>query len=161
VFDEGENNKLVFRGQRMRQPSRRTVVSVCRTCSNICVLPILKHLIQIKFGMEAMSLDIPWHKQQEHTVFAKFCFERTPAVLEGSSLTYGNTSGKSIHPYVCICFVGNEVTCWPSDIFVSCLLVYDNSCVTELRRLSRNLGASNFWNPKGLSRPVKGLLYLF
>jgi hypothetical protein len=27
-------------------------------------------------------------------------------------------------------------------------------------RLSRNLGASTFWNPKGLSRPVMGLLYL-
>jgi hypothetical protein len=28
-------------------------------------------------------------------------------------------------------------------------------------RLSRNLGASTSWNPKGLSRPVMGLLYLF
>jgi hypothetical protein len=27
-------------------------------------------------------------------------------------------------------------------------------------RLSRNLGASTSWNPKGLSRPVTGLLYL-
>jgi hypothetical protein len=27
-------------------------------------------------------------------------------------------------------------------------------------RLSRNLGASNSWNTKGLSRPVMGLLYL-
>jgi hypothetical protein len=27
-------------------------------------------------------------------------------------------------------------------------------------RLSRNLGASTSWNPKGLSRPVMGLLYL-
>jgi hypothetical protein len=27
-------------------------------------------------------------------------------------------------------------------------------------RLSRNLGASTFWNPKGLSRPVMGLRYL-
>jgi len=27
-------------------------------------------------------------------------------------------------------------------------------------RLSWNLGASNFWNPLGLSRPVMGLLYL-
>jgi hypothetical protein len=27
-------------------------------------------------------------------------------------------------------------------------------------RLSRNLGASNSWNPQGLSRPVMGLLYL-
>jgi hypothetical protein len=26
--------------------------------------------------------------------------------------------------------------------------------------LSRNLGASTSWNPKGLSRPVMGLLYL-
>jgi hypothetical protein len=26
--------------------------------------------------------------------------------------------------------------------------------------LSRNLGASTSWNPKGLSRPVTGLLYL-
>jgi hypothetical protein len=26
-------------------------------------------------------------------------------------------------------------------------------------RLSRNLGASTSWNPKGLSRPVMGLLY--
>jgi hypothetical protein len=28
-------------------------------------------------------------------------------------------------------------------------------------RLSRNLGASASWNPKGLSRPVMGLLYLY
>src|SRR5215468_8297706 len=28
-------------------------------------------------------------------------------------------------------------------------------------RLSRNLGASTSWNPKGLSRPVMGLLYLY
>jgi len=28
-------------------------------------------------------------------------------------------------------------------------------------RLSCNLGASNSWNPQGLSRPVMGLLYLF
>jgi hypothetical protein len=28
-------------------------------------------------------------------------------------------------------------------------------------RLSRNLGASTSWNPKDLSRPVMGLLYLF
>jgi hypothetical protein len=28
-------------------------------------------------------------------------------------------------------------------------------------RFSSNLGASNFWNPQGLSRPVMGLLYLF
>jgi hypothetical protein len=31
---------------------------------------------------------------------------------------------------------------------------------TFMCRLSRNLGASTFWNPKGLSRPVMGLLYL-
>jgi hypothetical protein len=28
-------------------------------------------------------------------------------------------------------------------------------------RLSRNLGASTSWKPKGLSRPVMGLLYLY
>jgi hypothetical protein len=28
-------------------------------------------------------------------------------------------------------------------------------------QLSRNLGASTSWNPKDLSRPVMGLLYLF
>ena len=28
-------------------------------------------------------------------------------------------------------------------------------------QLSRNLGASTSWNPQGLSRPVKGLLYLY
>jgi hypothetical protein len=28
-------------------------------------------------------------------------------------------------------------------------------------RLSKNLGASTSWSPKGLSRPVMGLLYLF
>jgi hypothetical protein len=28
-------------------------------------------------------------------------------------------------------------------------------------RLSRNLGASNSWNPVGLFRPVMGLLYLY
>jgi hypothetical protein len=26
---------------------------------------------------------------------------------------------------------------------------------------SQNLGASTFWNPQGLSRPVMGLLYLY
>jgi hypothetical protein len=26
--------------------------------------------------------------------------------------------------------------------------------------LSRNLGASTYWNPEGLSRPVMGLIYL-
>jgi hypothetical protein len=28
-------------------------------------------------------------------------------------------------------------------------------------RLSKNLGASTSWNPKGLSRPVMGLIYLY
>jgi hypothetical protein len=28
-------------------------------------------------------------------------------------------------------------------------------------RLSRNLGASTFWNPQGLYRPVMGYLYLY
>jgi hypothetical protein len=32
---------------------------------------------------------------------------------------------------------------------------------TFMCRLSRNLGASTSWNPKGLSRPVMGLLYFF
>jgi hypothetical protein len=32
---------------------------------------------------------------------------------------------------------------------------------TFMCRLSRNLGASISWNPKGLSRPVMGLLYLY
>jgi hypothetical protein len=31
---------------------------------------------------------------------------------------------------------------------------------TFMCRLSKNLGASNSWNPKGLSKPVMGLLYL-
>jgi len=33
------------------------------------------------------------------------------------------------------------------------------SLTTFTCRLSRNLGASNSWNPHGLSRPVQGLLY--
>jgi hypothetical protein len=32
---------------------------------------------------------------------------------------------------------------------------------TSCARLSRNLGASTSWNPKGLSRPVMGLLFIF
>jgi hypothetical protein len=32
---------------------------------------------------------------------------------------------------------------------------------TFMCQLSRNLGASTSWNPKGLSRPVMGLLYLY
>jgi hypothetical protein len=32
---------------------------------------------------------------------------------------------------------------------------------TFMSRLSRNLRASTAWNPKGLSRPVMGLLYLY
>jgi hypothetical protein len=32
---------------------------------------------------------------------------------------------------------------------------------TYMCRFSRNLGASTSWNPKGLSRPVMGLLYLY
>jgi hypothetical protein len=41
-----------------------------------------------------------------------------------------------------------------------------SQCLFQLRltnfmcRLSRNLGTSTFWNPKGLSMPVMGLLYL-
>jgi hypothetical protein len=38
------------------------------------------------------------------------------------------------------------------------LLRADN-LTTFICRLSRNLGASTSWNPKGLSRPVMGLLY--
>jgi hypothetical protein len=33
--------------------------------------------------------------------------------------------------------------------------------ITFIYRLSKNLEASISWNPKGLSRPVLGLLYLF
>jgi len=43
----------------------------------------------------------------------------------------------------------------------------ENTCVSKadnlttfMCRLLEILGASNFWNPKGLSRPVWGLLYL-
>jgi hypothetical protein len=36
-----------------------------------------------------------------------------------------------------------------------------DNLTTFMCRLSRNLGASTFWNPKGLSRPVVGLLYHF
>jgi hypothetical protein len=35
-----------------------------------------------------------------------------------------------------------------------------DNLTTFMCRLSRNLGASTSWNPKGLSRPVMGLLYL-
>jgi hypothetical protein len=35
-----------------------------------------------------------------------------------------------------------------------------DNLTTFMCRLSRNLGASISWNPKGLSRPVMGLLYL-
>jgi hypothetical protein len=35
-----------------------------------------------------------------------------------------------------------------------------DNLTTLMYRLSRNLGASTSWNPKGLSRPVMGLLYL-
>jgi len=36
-----------------------------------------------------------------------------------------------------------------------------DNLTTLMCRLSWNLGASTFWNPKDLSRPVMGLLYLF
>jgi hypothetical protein len=36
-----------------------------------------------------------------------------------------------------------------------------DNLTTFMCRLSRNLGASTSWNPKGLSRPVMGLLYLY
>jgi hypothetical protein len=35
-----------------------------------------------------------------------------------------------------------------------------DNLTTFICRLSWNLGASTFWNPQGLSRPVMGLLYL-
>jgi len=35
-----------------------------------------------------------------------------------------------------------------------------DNCTTFMCRMSWNLGASTFWNPQGLSRPVMGLLYL-
>jgi hypothetical protein len=34
-----------------------------------------------------------------------------------------------------------------------------DNLTTFVCRLSRNLGASTSWNPKGLSRPVMGLLF--
>jgi hypothetical protein len=36
-----------------------------------------------------------------------------------------------------------------------------DNLTTFMCRLSKNLGASTFWSPKGLSRPVMGLLYLY
>jgi hypothetical protein len=36
-----------------------------------------------------------------------------------------------------------------------------DNVTTLMCQLSRNLGASTSWNPKGLSRPVMGLLYLY
>jgi hypothetical protein len=36
-----------------------------------------------------------------------------------------------------------------------------DNLTTFMCRLSRNLGASTSWNPKGLSRPLQGLLYLY
>jgi hypothetical protein len=36
-----------------------------------------------------------------------------------------------------------------------------DNLTTFMCRLSRNLGASTSWNPKGLSMPVMGLLYLY
>jgi hypothetical protein len=36
-----------------------------------------------------------------------------------------------------------------------------DNLTTFMCRLSRNLGASTSWNPKGLSRPVVGFLYLY
>jgi len=44
--------------------------------------------------------------------------------------------------------------------FLRPLLRADN-LTTVMCRSSRNLGASAFWNPLGLSRPVQGLLYLY
>jgi hypothetical protein len=35
-----------------------------------------------------------------------------------------------------------------------------DNLTTFMCRLSRNLGTSTSWNPKGLSSPVQGLLYL-
>jgi hypothetical protein len=35
-----------------------------------------------------------------------------------------------------------------------------DNLITFMCRLSWNLGASTFWNPQGLFRPVMGLLYL-
>jgi hypothetical protein len=36
-----------------------------------------------------------------------------------------------------------------------------DNLTTFMCQLSSNLGASNSWNPQGLSRPVMGLLYLY
>jgi hypothetical protein len=36
-----------------------------------------------------------------------------------------------------------------------------DNLTTFMCRLSKNLGASTSWNPKGLSRPVMGLLYIY
>jgi hypothetical protein len=36
-----------------------------------------------------------------------------------------------------------------------------DNLTTFMCRLSRNSGASTSWNPKGLSRPVAGKLYLY
>jgi hypothetical protein len=36
-----------------------------------------------------------------------------------------------------------------------------DNLTTFMCRLSKNLGPSTSWNPKGLSRPVMGLLYLY
>jgi hypothetical protein len=36
-----------------------------------------------------------------------------------------------------------------------------DNLTTYMCRLSKNRGASTTWNPKGLSRPVMGLLYLY
>jgi hypothetical protein len=36
-----------------------------------------------------------------------------------------------------------------------------DNLTTSKCRLSRNLGASTSWDPKGLSRPVIGLLFFF
>jgi hypothetical protein len=36
-----------------------------------------------------------------------------------------------------------------------------DNLTTFMCQLSRNLGASTSWNPKGLSRPVMGLLYIY
>jgi hypothetical protein len=36
-----------------------------------------------------------------------------------------------------------------------------DNLTTFMCQLSRNLGASTFWNPQGLSRPAMGLVYLF
>jgi hypothetical protein len=43
--------------------------------------------------------------------------------------------------------------------FIDVMLRADNLPI--FMGLPRNLGASTSWNPKGLSRPVMGLLYLY